>query len=91
MTTCIYSECERAPTAGGYCAGHYQQQRRGETLRPLRTSPGDGEQISLRLSRELLASARACADGEGLDVREWIRRAMTERLRSQASGRRRPT
>lgn len=34
--TCIFPDCDRQPKARGLCPGHYQQQNRGEQLRPLR-------------------------------------------------------
>lgn len=39
MTTCSYGRCGRPVYARGWCGGHYNQQRLGKPLRPLRGSP----------------------------------------------------
>jgi len=33
---CVFPGCERVPVAHGLCIGHYKQDQKGETLRPLR-------------------------------------------------------
>ena len=40
---CAFEGCGRPVTAKGLCTGHYAQQGRGETLRPLRPRRRSGE------------------------------------------------
>ncbi len=53
--TCRFKGCGRPDVARGLCAGHYQQQRRGAALTPLREGPAKVK-ISMRVSPECAAA-----------------------------------
>lgn len=81
---CAFSKCGRPVFAAGFCSGHYQQQRRGDELRPLRAGPGESTQMTLRLPKTLRAATAERAKAEGLDESAWWRRAGSNELKRGA-------
>lgn len=49
--TCMFDGCGRYSVALGYCGGHYQQQRQGKQLSPLRTEMTLSERIDKHTDR----------------------------------------
>ncbi|MFN7132396.1 MAG: hypothetical protein ACK4N5_09945 [Myxococcales bacterium] len=83
--TCTEQGCDRDAVAQGLCSRHYQQQRRGRLGKTQAVSaPGEGEQLVLRMPRELREHAAAAAEREGVTEAEWWRRAGRERVLRQA-------
>ena len=80
MATCTYPGCDRGAAASGLCSGHYQQQRRGRALSPLRGRHGQREASPLVRIRGLRVSP-ACAvlveadpEGARMALEAWSRR-----------------
>lgn len=72
---CAFQKCGRPIFASGLCSGHYQQQRRGDELRPLRAGPGESTQMTLRLPKTMRREAANDAAIMGIDESEWWRQA----------------
>lgn len=82
MQPCSVEGCGRPVQAGGLCSGHYQRKRRGEPLTPLRTARGEGEQLTIHMSRDLRERAATAAERAGEAEGEWWRNAGEQRLAS---------
>lgn len=76
---CTAPDCARPVRARGLCASHYEARRRNVELGPTR-APRGTVRVEARLTDDEAASAKARADGDGVTLSEWIRRAVTERL-----------
>lgn len=72
--------------ARGKCARCYQRTRRGGTpsLTHGPVTMGPARNLSTRYPVALLGLVDGCAELEGVDVSEWIRRAVRERVTRQA-------
>lgn len=81
---CSFPDCDRPHYSGGYCAGHYQQNRRGQELKPLRTSPGEGDKVQVSVPRELREAAQKEATAQGVTESAWWKVAGEERLARSA-------
>jgi predicted HicB family RNase H-like nuclease len=84
--TCAGPSCphggKHATPRGDLCDAHYMQLRRhpGQPLKPLRATEPQA-QITFRCSPTLKASIEAAAKRAGLEVAEWIRRALANALK----------
>lgn len=56
------------------CPTHYQQERRGTPLRPVREPMEEAAQVVFRCPSELKERAEAAASAAGVDAAEWWRR-----------------
>lgn len=84
--------CGKPASARELCATHYRRLRRAEAAgkradlkAPVipRSEPGEGAQVAFRIPAEDKAAAERDAKREGVDVSEWFRRAVRERLASR--------
>lgn len=55
---CSFPECPKAHKAHGYCASHYQQFQRGESLRPLQLREYDRPEICVEPGCEKAAHTK---------------------------------
>jgi hypothetical protein len=70
LVTCKFDECMEPTKVGGWCAGHYMQNYRGQGLRPLHTTPGKKrwKRVSYRAAHKRLdrdrgrAAEHTCVD-----------------------------
>lgn len=84
LDSCSFADCGRPIFSGGLCTAHYNQRRRGETLRPARTARGHGGMVQFRMPLERIAEVAVQAEAEGIEPSEWYRRAVEERLTRKA-------
>lgn len=84
---CSFEGCTRDHYLGGYCAGHYQQSRRGGPLKPLRTARGGGTRVNVSCPQELRDAALEAAELEGVNENEFWRRAVAARIAATKKGR----
>ena len=83
MKPCSGPHNEPVPAeVGDLCMPHYQQQRRNprRALRPIRTAPGEGDQVRFRIPRELKAATEKAAKSAKIDPSEWWRRLAEDKL-----------
>ena len=78
--TCDFPGCVKPHYVGGLCSGHYQQRLRGEQLRPLRTTRGDGARVTVNCPSAVKVAAAASAEEHGETESEWWRKAAEQRL-----------
>lgn len=81
---CAFPDCDRPHYSGGFCAGHYQQKRRGHELKPLRTPAGEGDKVQVSMPRGLREAAQKDAADEGVTESAWWKSAGEERLARKA-------
>lgn len=87
MMTCSVEDCGRPVQARGLCAAHYKQVARGSIPGPTRTSPGEGDAITVRVTRELRQKAASAAAKAGRTESEWWREAGEEKLEREGGDR----
>ena len=84
---CSYPECGRnayAKRAGAlYCRAHYMQAYRGTEMRPLRTPPGMGTIVSIRVPVAIRRQIQIRAEASNIDEAEWWRRAALNMLEAE--------
>ena len=84
---CGYPECDRpvyARRAGElFCRAHYMQAYRGNELRPLRTPPGLGTVVSIRVPLAIRRQIQVRAEASKIDEAEWWRRAALNMLEAE--------
>ena len=77
---CSVDDCGRPVQARGLCPGHYQQQRNGEPFTPLRTARGEGDRVTVSMTRQLRTRAAEAGLEAGLTEGEWWKLAGEEKL-----------
>lgn len=86
-STCSAPDCKRPVIAHGLCGTHYAaQRRRAQGVEP-RTVLDDSERVTVRVPGAQVALVAVLAEREGVDVSEWLRRAIAERAERQANPR----
>jgi hypothetical protein len=84
---CTYADCDREPYAKRsgelYCRAHYMQAYRRTELRPLRTAPGMGTVVSIRVPVAIRKQIKIRADAARIDEAEWWRRAAFNMLEAE--------
>jgi len=84
---CSYPECGREGYAnrdGDFlCRAHYMQAYRGTELRPLRTAPGMGAVVCIRVPMAIRRQIQIRAEASNLDEAEWWRRAALSMLEAE--------